>query len=132
MQKRKPNKSNKGHKPAATKRIALQKAAMIEAMKKNLGIVSASCDKVGISRQTHYDWKKNDPKYSQEIDNISEAALDFAEGKLLQNINSGDTIATIFFLKTKGKSRGYVEKTEVDNTLKVAPIIIDWGKEGEA
>jgi len=97
-------------------------------MRKNLGIVSASCKMVGISRWLHYDWINNDPGYKKEIESITEDCIDFAEGKLLQKINGGDTIATIFFLKTKGKSRGYIERTETEAsvTLNPAPIIIDW------
>ena len=42
--------------------------------------------------------------------------LDFAESALHNNIREGKETSTIFFLKTRGKKRGYIEKTEVDNT----------------
>lgn len=99
-------------------KVDLKKNLMIEAMRKNLGIVSASCKMVGISRWTHYDWVKNDPNYAKEIEGISEDCIDFAEGQLLRKINSGDTIAILFYLKTKGKSRGFVEKSELGLTDK--------------
>jgi len=39
--------------------------------------------------------------------------LDFGEQKLMERIARGDTLATMFLLKTRGKRRGYIEKTEV-------------------
>ena len=39
------------------------KAAMLKALEKNLGIVTESCRVVGISRQTHYNWIKDDKDY---------------------------------------------------------------------
>jgi len=49
----------------------------------------------------------------------------------LNQIREGNTSATIFYLKTKGKNRGYVERTELsmpDNTpIKVH--IIDNGSQ---
>ena len=43
-----------------------------------------------------------------------ESMLDFAESKLIEHINNNDITSLIFFLKTKGKKRGYVERTEHD------------------
>ena len=42
--------------------------------------------------------------------------LDFAEAKLMQKIKSGDIASILFFLKPKGKSRGYSEKQVVQAT----------------
>jgi hypothetical protein len=39
--------------------------------------------------------------------------LDFGEHKLMERIAKGDTLATMFLLKTKGKRRGYIERQEV-------------------
>lgn len=92
---------------------ALKKREMIKALVKALGVVTLACEKVGIERSTHYDWLKNDPKYKQEVEDIGEVALDFAESMLHKQIQDKDTTATIFFLKTKGKKRGYIERNEL-------------------
>lgn len=92
------------------------KKAMIEALEKSLGIVTTACKMVGISRTTHYEWLKEDSAYKTQVESIADIAIDFAESKLHANIGSGSDTAIIFFLKTKGKKRGYIERTEVDNT----------------
>jgi len=92
------------------------KKAMIEALKKSLGIVTTACKEVGIERQTHYNWLKDDPEYKAQVEALDDMVLDFAESKLHQSINNGSDTATIFFLKTKGKKRGYIEKQEITNT----------------
>ncbi len=94
------------------------KKAMIEALEKSLGIVSIACKAVGIARQTHYEWFNEDPKYKASVEAVAEIALDFAESKLHKQIEKEDTIATIFYLKTKGKKRGYIEKSEIGFTDK--------------
>ncbi len=86
---------------------------MIQALKKSLGIVATACKEVGISRITHYQWYKTDEDYRREVDDVGEDALDFAESHLLRQIQNGEVSSTIFYLKTKGKKRGYIERTEL-------------------
>jgi len=84
----------------------INKKSMIEALEKSLGIVTSACKAVGISRETHYRWLRED----------------FAESQLHKQIKEGEVSSTIFFLKTKGKRRGYVERQEIDTNI--APINI--------
>jgi len=91
---------------------ATHKKAMIKALEKSLGIVTIACKEVGVDRRTHYRWLQKDPQYKEDVDAIADIALDFAESQLHQQIKDKDTSATIFYLKCKGKKRGYIEKTE--------------------
>lgn len=93
-----------------------KKELMLEALKKHLNIVTTACKEVGIDRSTHYDWLKTDADYKAKVEALDDVVLDFAESKLHQSINNGSDTATIFFLKTKGKKRGYIEKQEITNT----------------
>ena len=92
---------------------------MIEALTKSLGIVTTACKQVGICRQTHYDWYNEDQKYKKKVDDIADIALDFAESKLHGLIDKGDTSANIFYLKTKGKKRGYIERQEFEGNINI-------------
>lgn len=104
------------------------KRAMILALESSLGVVSRACKKVGISRQTHYRWREEDPAYKKQSDEISEICLDFVEDQLFRQIKEGNTVATIFYLKTKGKKRGYVEKHEIEHSGETfTKTIIKWG-----
>ncbi len=89
-----------------------KKEAMIEALEKHLGVVTSACKTVGIDRTTHYRWLKEDEAYKEATDDIDNVSLDFAESQLFKQIRDGNTTATIFFLKTRGKNRGYVERQE--------------------
>jgi len=106
------------------------KRAMIEALEKSLGIVTSACKSVGINRSTHYDWLKTDEDYKAEVESIEDIAIDFAESQLHKQIKDGNPTSTIFYLKTKAKKRGYVERQEVhqETTYKSLDInIIDTG-----
>jgi len=89
------------------------KKKMLEALEKSLGIVTTACKLVGIARETHYRWMREDSEYKEAVDSISDVVLDFAESKLHNLIDGGDTAATIFYMKTKGKKRGYIERQEL-------------------
>lgn len=89
------------------------KRAMLEALEKSLGVVTTAANIVGITRKTHYDWMQKDPKYAQSVADIENVTLDFAESQLHKQVKDGNTSATIFLLKTKGKKRGYIERQEI-------------------
>ena len=95
-------------------RTDTKKAAMLEALEKSLGIVSTACKMVDISRQTHYAWLKADEEYKKAVNSIQDGVLDFAESHLYKLVKEGNPAATIFFLKTKGKKRGYIERQEIE------------------
>lgn len=92
-----------------------QKKAMIQALEQSLGIVSNAVKIVGIGRATHYLWMNEDPEYRAEVKAIDDLAIDFAESSLHKQIKEGNPTSTIFYLKTKGKSRGYVERQEIEH-----------------
>ncbi len=91
-----------------------KKATMLEALEVSLGIVSTAAKKANIDRTVHYDWLKSDPNYKAAVEAIQESVIDFAESHLYKLIKEGNPAANIFYLKTKGKSRGYIERQEVE------------------
>ena len=95
-------------------KIQHTKKALIEALEKSLGVVTTACKLVGINRSTFYQYVKDDPEFAEAVKDIDEVTIDFAESQLHKQIKNGNTTATIFYLKTKGKKRGYIEKTEID------------------
>lgn len=90
-----------------------KKKAMLEALRKSLGVVTRAADLIQIDRRTHYRWLKEDTEYAAAVEDLEMVALDFAESKLHKLIDGGNPTAIIFYLKTKGKGRGYVERQEV-------------------
>jgi len=98
------------------------KKAILEALEKNLGIVTTACKQVGIGRTTFYDWLKEDEDFKKKVDEINNVALDFTESKLFKLIERENPTAIIFHLKTKGKKRGYVERIEQDMNFQERPI----------
>ena len=88
------------------------KKRLLQALEKSLGIVTTACTETGISRDTHYRWLREDPEYKTQVDSIEDISLDHVESQLFKQINEGSTVGAIFYLKTKGKKRGYIERTE--------------------
>jgi len=94
-----------------------KKQAMILALEKTLGVVTPACKNVDISRETHYRWLKEDADYKAAVESTEDIAIDFAETNLHQQIKKGVPASTIFYLKTKAKKRGYVEKQEIEHNV---------------
>ena len=110
-----------------TTKTDINKKALVEALQQSLGVVTTACKKVGIHRSTFYDWMNDDEDFAAEVRDVENIALDFAESNLYKKIREGDTSSIIFYLKTKGKKRGYIERIISDvnmsgeMTLKAKP-----------
>ena len=99
-----------------------KKEKFLKALKLNLGNISEGCKAINISRQTYYRWIDDDQDFESKYQNVSESLLDLAENRLLEKINDYDTTSIIFFLKTKGRKRGYQEKQELELTKPISEI----------
>lgn len=102
-----------------TKTDRYKKKAMLAALEKSLGVVTNACRKVGVSRDTFYRWLKEDEDFKRKVEDVSEMSLDFAESKLYKLIADENVTAILFYLKTKGKHRGYKESVEHSGGLVV-------------
>jgi hypothetical protein len=96
------------------------KKNLLEALEQSLGIVTTACKIVGCARSTFYKYYKDDQDFKASVDELENLTLDFVESKLHKQIENDNTTATIFYLKTKGKKRGYIERKEVEMTAEVS------------
>lgn len=90
-------------------RTARNKHNLLVALEANLGNVTLACRAVRLDRKTHYNYMRDDPDYKATVEALSEVALDFVEGCLFEQIQNGSAACTIFYMKTKGRKRGYIE-----------------------
>lgn len=90
------------------------KSNVLEALEQHHGIVSEACRKCNISRQAFYNWMNDDEEFRKQAEALTEVAIDHVEGKLFKLIDELNPSAIIFYLKTKAKHRGYVEKQMVE------------------
>lgn len=126
-----------------THNLTIKKDAMIQALTTSLGNVTEAAEKIGIRRETHYAWLKDDAEYSAAVASLKNVALDFAESQLKKLMEGAErqalthdgeivtikdapnTSAIIFYLKTQGKQRGYIERQELSTEIKSINITID-------
>ena len=101
------------------------KQKFLELLSKNAGNVSRACKSMNINRRTYYNWMEKEESFRFVVEEIQESLIDNAESELQKLIKDGNTAAILFFLKTKAKSRGYIERQEQDITSKGEKISIN-------
>lgn len=82
------------------------------------GTITTACINSGISRTTFYEYYNLDSDFRDKVMEVQEASIDHVENMLMKKIDEGDTTAIIFYLKTKGRKRGYNEKLIIEETVK--------------
>jgi|WetSurMetagenome_2_1015567.scaffolds.fasta_scaffold218296_1 hypothetical protein len=102
---------------------------VVEAIKKNHGLLAAAAADLHVSRTTVYNYVKRYPTIRQAMEEARESVLDMAESQLYKAVKNGSIPAIMFLLKTVGRTRGYVERQEIigditskGDKLEVRPI----------
>ncbi len=89
------------------------KENLLKALEKSLGIVTPACKECGLSRETFYQYYKTDSEFKAKVDDINEVTIDFAENQLLKKIKEGSERSILFYMKYKGRLRGYQENIDI-------------------
>lgn len=79
----------------------------------------------GVTRQAVSKAVAQHPEAQEAARDARESMIDNAESALYRAILAGEAWAVCFFLKTQGKARGYVERTEQHHSGAVGRIIVE-------
>ena len=102
---------------------------ILEAIKKSGGFLTKAAEQLGCTYHTVWNYLKKYKSLQKALEEIKEKQLDFAESKLIGEINASNLTAIIFYLKCKGKDRGYIERHEITGkdggpiTQKQVPVL---------
>ena len=99
-----------------------EKLRFLEILTRNMGMAFQSCKMAGIPYHIHKKWLETDNVYAKNVEYIENMAIDFAEATLLNLIKDKNPQATMFYLKTKGSKRGYIDKEDVKSIENSAEI----------
>lgn len=120
MSSPKKNKTEKRLETLAVK-TKQQKQAFLEQLPK-YPVVQVACEKSGVGRSTYYAWRK-DKEFAKLADEAIKSGTyfinDMAESKLIQNIQSGNNTAIIFWLKNHHGSYNERIVHEHEHTLEL-------------
>ena len=86
------------------------------ALKQASGNVTYAAKALGVARGTLYRRIGQNARLQETLTDARESLVDAAESALHKQILDGNIAAIIFALKTLGKDRGYVERTQQEIT----------------
>jgi len=112
------------------RKALLTREKIIAALDETGGVYGEIAKKLKCSRETVYNYMKDDEDLQKLRTIEEEKLLDLAEGKLIQSIKLGENWGVAFILRTKGRKRGYVERSEIagvsDEPLQIAVFPVNW------
>ncbi len=109
--------------PKKERRQLYTDAKIIAALKSTNGGIYLAASRLGCDPNTIYRRADKNAKVQRVIDEMRGELVDLAEAALKRAVGAGEGWAVCFTLKTQGKQRGYVERTEHDVTVR------DWREE---
>lgn len=85
-----------------------------EAIRAASGILAVAAHKLGASRDLVHRYVNDYPAVKAAYEDANETNIDVAEGKLIEQVRKGDKDQIRFFLRTKGRTRGYGDRLTLD------------------
>jgi len=82
-------------------RTTKKKVEFLSEYQRLLGIITATCQKVGINRSTYYDWIDQDEEFKKAVEKLSIQQRGDVEDRLVKAIAADNIAAIIFYLKSK-------------------------------
>lgn len=103
--------------PTTPEHTKKRKTLMLEALRAHKGLVLYASQACGVGRTTHYQWLKDDQEYAIAVQELDNYVLDQVENAAFDLIvREKNPAMTIFYLKTKGRKRGYRERHEIEHS----------------
>lgn len=114
-------------------KTAEAKQEFLRAFEAKAGNVKVACQAMGMPRSKYYAWRRTDLAFAEAVDDVLEGLKDFAESKLMVNIQQGKEASIFFFLKCKAKDRGYIERVDINHnaTLTLEAVLAESWKIAE-
>lgn len=103
--------------------MAVSLSQCIKAINKANGIVAIAADSLNITREALHKRIQRNQKLKDALNSARERNIDYAESKLLKQMNADYWPAIKYFLSTQGKKRGYTIK-EIEETPQETEIVI--------
>lgn len=105
-------------------KVTEKRKLFLKAFERTAGNISQSCKAINIDRGTYYNWIGRNQKFAREVEAVKQSLVDLTESKLMELINEKNPTAIIFYLKTQGKDRGYIEQSKVEMEIsEIKPIL---------
>jgi hypothetical protein len=95
------------------------KAKLLVALEKSMGIVTPACKEVGVSRESFYRYYREDAEFKKKVDELEDFQLDFVENQLFNKIKQGSEKSIMFYMRYKGRKRGYKDSLDIDANVKI-------------
>jgi hypothetical protein len=118
-----------------TGKLLPEQSAFLSAFRKTKLNTRQACEYAGVTRKTVNRWIAEHAAFGAEYDECKEGLIDDVESTFMSHIfnsdgkkRTGSLSAIMFFLKTKGKARGYVETQEITDPNRTTEIKIQWGE----
>lgn len=90
-----------------------KKEKFLEVYKAKNRLATRACKAFGMSRSNFYFWCKTDPDFKSRVEEIEDMQIDYVEDKLFEQIDKGSEKSIQFYLKYKGRKKGYTNQLDI-------------------